>query len=116
VPRAGQPTLPDQIRAIRGVTGVVRFGRDGRPWKDDSPSAEALAARGLYAALTHGAAIGEALGLGALTSATVQSEGEALVLLHSAGNHLCVSVEPGTPLAPVEAQLRALLTRPQGGR
>lgn len=108
--------LFDQIRAIRGVTGVVRFAQDGRPTGDGGPAAEALAAKGLYLAMTHAAAVAEAFGLHDLAVASVASSTDPFVLLHSHGQYLCVSVAPGTAIDPVVAQLRTLLARPATAR
>lgn len=101
----------DQIRAIRGVTRVVRFDRDGRPRGDATPEAEALAAKGLYLALRHAASIASTFGLRELGWATLESGNDSFVLVQGNASYLCVAVEPGTPIEPVVAQLRALLTR-----
>lgn len=112
-PRAAPPRSPlfDHIRAIRGVTGVVRFANDGRPTGDGTSGAEALAAMGLYVAMTHASAIADAFGLHDLSVATVASPAGPFVLLHSQGQYLCVSVAPDVPLDPLVAQLRQLLVR-----
>jgi hypothetical protein len=112
---AARPSLFDQIRAIRGVELAVRFGADGRPLGDAGPGAEQLAARGLYLAMTHAAAVASAFGLRELAIATLQSEHGPLVLVHAHGSYLCVAVAPGVATDQVAAQLRALLTR-QGGK
>jgi hypothetical protein len=101
----------DQIRAIAGVTQVVRFGRDGRPSGGAGPAADALAAKGLYLAMNHAASVAEAFGLHEVSLATVRGPQESFVLVHSRGNHLCVAAAPGAPLEPIVAQLRAVLTR-----
>jgi hypothetical protein len=101
----------DQIRAIPGVTEVVRFGKDGRPSGEAGAGREALAAKGLYLAMTHAAAVAEAFGLHEVSLATVRGARESFVLVHSRGNHLCVAAAPGAPLEPIVAQLRAVLTR-----
>jgi hypothetical protein len=106
-----RPALFDQIRAIRGVTQVARFGNDGRPVGETGPDSEALAAKGLYLSMTHAAAIADAFGLHELSVATVGGP-EPLVLLHSHGQYLCVGVAPDVAVDPVVAQLRALLSRP----
>jgi hypothetical protein len=103
----------DQIRAIRGVTQLVRFGKDGRPAGDAGPAGEALAAKGLYLSLTHAAAVAEAFGLHELAFATVRGPRESFVLVHSAGQFLCTAVAQDVPIDQVLAQLRALLTRPR---
>jgi hypothetical protein len=103
--------LLDQIRAMRGVTQVVRFGRDGRPAGDGAPGAEALAAKGLHVAITHAAFVAEAFGLHDLSVVTLRSDREPFVVVHSRGNYLCVAVEPGEPIDGIVAQLRAVLVR-----
>jgi hypothetical protein len=105
------PTVLDQIRATPGVTQLVRFGKDGRPPAGQGPEAEALAAKGMYLALTHAAAVAQAFGLQDLSMASLQGRTESLVLVHSAGNYLCLAVTPGVPLEPMVTQVRAILTR-----
>ncbi len=107
-----RPSVLDQIRAIPGVTHLVRFGGDGRPLGDTGPEAEALAAKGLYLALTHASSVAAAFGLHDLGVATVQGANEAFVVVHSRGSYLCVAAAPGTAMDPLIAQLRALLARP----
>jgi hypothetical protein len=104
----------DQIRALRGVTQVVRFGPDGRPVGDGGPAAERLAAKGLYLAMRHGAAVASAFGLRDLSVATLHTAEEPFVLIHSAGTYLCVAVAPDAAPDQVAAQLRTLLSRPSG--
>jgi hypothetical protein len=106
------PSVLDQIRTIAGVTGLVRFGADGRPTGPATHDAEALAARGLYLALTHAAAVAQAFGLRELAVASLQGARESFVLVHSRGTYLAVGVAAGAPVEPVAAQVRALLTRP----
>ena len=113
---AGAPArsgVLDQIRAIRGVTQLVRFGKDGRPTGEAGPAGEALAAKGLYLSLTHSAAVAEAFGLHDLAFATVHGERESFVLVHSGGQFLCASVAQDAAIDQVVAQIRALLTRPR---
>jgi len=117
-PQAGEPPKPgalDRIRAIRGITRLVRFGRDGRPSGEEEPEAEALAARGLYMAMTHGAWVAAAFGLHDLGIAALQGERESFVLVHGNGRYLCVAVAPGVATDPVVAQLRSILSRPASG-
>jgi hypothetical protein len=116
-PPAGSHAAPgknvlDQIRAIPGVRRAVRFGADGRPQHDPSPESEALAAQALYLALNPAAAVAQAFGLHALSIASLRSARESLVVVHSAGQYLCVAVSPDAALDQVVAQLRALLARP----
>jgi hypothetical protein len=103
----------DQIRAIRGVTQLVRFGKDGRPTGDAGPAGEALAAKGLYLSLTHAAAVAEAFGLHDLAFASVRGERESFVLVHSNGQFLCTAVAQDAAIEPVVTQIRGLLTRPR---
>jgi hypothetical protein len=114
-PAAKEPARPSalgQIRAIPGVTQVVRFGSDGRPAAEDGPGAEALAAKGLYLAMMHAGAVGTAFGLHELKMATLDSLTGPLVLVHGGGGtYLCLAVSPGTPLDPVVEKLRAILSR-----
>ncbi|HSM93947.1 MAG TPA: DUF4388 domain-containing protein [Anaeromyxobacteraceae bacterium] len=110
----GKGNVFDQIRGIPGVTQVVRFGADGRPAGAGGPDAERLAAVGLYLAMTHAGAVASAFGLRDLSMATLHSEREQFVLVHSAGTYLCVGVEPDAAADQVAAQVRALLTRPAG--
>jgi len=112
-PQASRSAVLDQIRAIRGVTDVVRFGKDGRPAGDAGPAGEALAAKGLYVFLVHAAAAAEAFGLHELAFATVRGERESFVLVHSAGQFLCTALAQDAQADQVTAQLRALLTRPR---
>lgn len=116
-PPAPRPSAPearagllDRVRALKGVARLVHTGRDGRA-SDDSPEAAALAARGLYASLTHATLLSETFGLGPLVTAMVSGE-EPFIVTHSNGNHLTVSVTPGQPVASVELQVRQLLTPP----
>jgi hypothetical protein len=106
---ASRPNLVDTVRAVPGVADVVRFGMDGVPQGDASPEAETLAARGLYLAMTHGAAVSAAFGLGELNSVSLRSESEPLLLFHSQGNYLCVSIASQATNDEVEARIRALL-------
>ena len=92
----------------------MRFGPDGRPSGDSSPEAEQLAAKGLYLAMTHAAAVASAFGLRDFTVGTLQSEAGSFVLVHGNGSYLCVSVAPDVAADQVAAQLRALLARPAG--
>jgi len=101
----------DQIGALPGVTQVVRFGKDGRPSGLQEAGAEQLAAKGLYLAVTHAAAVASAFGLGELGVAALCGRRDSFVVVHHAGNYLGVGIAPGTPVAPVVGQLRALLTR-----
>jgi hypothetical protein len=112
-PRERQgPTVLDQIRALPGVTAAVRFGADGRPLGPAGAEVEELAARGLYLALNHAAAVAQAFGLGELSLAAHQGAAGSMVLVHSRGNYLAVGVADGAPVEPVAAQVRTLLTRP----
>jgi len=119
-PRTAPHTTPvggtalEQIRALRGVTGLVRFGADGRPVGSGSsgPEAETLAAKGLYLALTHAGAVGQAFGLRELWLAALETPEESLLVVHSAGQYLGVAIGPGIPVDPLIGQVRALLTRP----
>jgi len=111
---SGAAGVLERIRAIPGVTRLVRFGRDGRTSDRDGPEAEQLAAKGLYLAGNHAAAVASALALGELSIAAVQGRHESFAVVHRAGSFLCVAIQPGTPVERVTAQLRALLTRPAG--
>jgi hypothetical protein len=113
-PAGSSPSALDQIRAIRGVTRLVRCGADGRPTGPADAEAEGLAARGLYLALSHAGAVGQAFGLQPLVLATVEGPRESFVVVHAGGQYLCVGVAAGTPVEPVASQVRALLTRPAG--
>jgi hypothetical protein len=106
-----RPSVLDQIRALPGVTQVARFGKDGRPSGLHGPGAEQLAAKGLYLAVTHAAAVASAFGLGELGVAALCGRRDSFVVIHHAGNYLGVAIAPGTPVEPVVGQLRALLTR-----
>jgi len=110
-PAPARAPLFDQIRAIRGVTQVVRFGKDGRPMGESGAALETLAANGLYLAMTHAAAVAEAFGLHDLGVAAMGGR-EPFVLLHSQAQYLCVALAPDVAIDPVIAQLRALLSRP----
>jgi len=104
--------LIDRIRAIHGVTGLVRFGADGRPAGECGPDAEALAAKALYLAMNHAGAVARAFGLRELVVASVQGKEQSLVVVHSHGHYLGVSVDRGVAADSVAAQIRAILTRP----
>lgn len=108
---AGSSVL-DQIRAIRGVIRLVRFGADGRPLGPADAEADALAAKGLYLALTHGDAVRQAFGLRELSLAALEGGGESFLVIRAGTQYLGVAVAQGTPLDPVLSQVRALLTRP----
>jgi hypothetical protein len=86
----------------------------GRPVGAATHEAEALAAKGLYLALSHAAAVAQAFGLRDLSVASLQGARESLVLVQSRGSYLAVGVAAGEPVEPVAAQVRALLTRPVG--
>jgi len=105
------PSALDQIKALPGVTGLVRFGGDGRPTGPATHESEAQAAKGLYLALTHAAAVARAFGLRELSMASLQGVRDSFVLVQSRGSYLAVAVAPGEPVEPVAAQVRALLTR-----
>lgn len=109
--RAG-PTTIDRIRALVGVTRVVRFGRDGRTAAGEGPEAEALAAKGLYLAINHAGAVSAAFGLREVVLASVQGARESFLIVHSNGNYLAVAVAQGVATDAVAAQVRALLSRP----
>lgn len=116
-PPPGEPAKPsvlDKVRAIPGVSHVVRFGPNGRPVGDTSAEAEQLAARGLYLAMTHAAAVATAFGLRDLSLATLQTGSDAFVLVRGNGSYLSVGVAPGVGADQVAAQLRALMSRPAG--
>lgn len=108
----GAPSTMERLRAIPGVARVVRFGGDGRPVAGEGPEAEQLAAKGLYLALNHSAAVAAAFGLGPLLSATLQGAGEAFLVVHASGQYLGVAAGPGAPVEPIAAQVRGLLARP----
>jgi len=110
---APRPNFFEQIRAMRGVTRLVRFGSDGRPVGAEGAEAEQLAARGLYLAMTHGGAVASLFGLHELGLATLQGKSESFVLVHASGNYLCAAVSQEVPAETVAAQIRALLARPQ---
>lgn len=111
-PRQGAgPSALDQIRAIRGVTGLARFGADGRPTGAEDAEAEALAAKGLYLALNHAAAVARAFGLRDLVMATVDGGCESFAVVHAQGKYLAVAIEAGLPVEPIAAQIRAALSR-----
>jgi hypothetical protein len=111
-PQPAAGNLLDQVRAIPDVIGLARFGSDGRPSSDQGPEAEVLAARGLYLAMTHAAAVAAAFGLRDLATASLRGAQESFVVVHARGNYLCVAVRPGAAVEPVEARVRALLTKP----
>ncbi len=114
-PPAGEraaPTVLDRIRALAGVTRVVRFGRDGRTAPGEGPAGEELAAKGLYLAINHAGAIAAAFGLRDVVLASVQGARESFLIVHGSGNYLAVAVEPGVPVEPVAAQVRGLLAKP----
>lgn len=114
-PGPKEPSRPDvleRIRAIPGVVRLARFGKDGRPIGDASPQAEALAAKGLYLAMTHAASVAAAFGLHDLGLATVQGPREGFVVVHGHGSYLCVATDPALATTDaIVAQLRPLLTR-----
>lgn len=105
-PPARPPAVVDQLRAIRGVTALVRFGADGRPVGPAVPDAEALAAKGLYLAMMHGGAAAQAFGLNELAFASVGGGPEAFVVVHSGAQYLCLAVSPEVPIELVCAQVR----------
>ncbi len=107
------PTVLEQLRALRGVIGIVRFGADGRPAGAGAAGsrAESLAAKGLYLAMTHAGAVREAFGLRDLWLATLESPRESLIVIHTSGQYLGLEVAPGTAVEPIAAQVRAVLAR-----
>lgn len=108
----GPASVLDRIRALAGVTRVVRFDRNGRTAAGEGPAGEELAAKGLYLAINHAGAVGAAFGLRDVVLASLQGARESFVLVHSAGNYLAVAVGPGVPVDPVAAQVRTLLAKP----
>jgi hypothetical protein len=118
IPAAPPPLPPrpasvlDQIRALEGVTRLVRFGGDGRPPAGEGAEAEALAAKALYLALNHAGAVAQAFGLRELVVAAVESQREPFVVVHSHGAYLGVGIAEGVAAEPIAARIRALLIRP----
>jgi hypothetical protein len=110
-PPAPPPSLLDQVRAIPDVIGLARFGSDGRPSGDQGPEAESLAAKGLYLAMTHAAAVATAFGLRDLAIASLRGAQESFVLVHARGSYLCVAVRPGAAVEPVESKVRSILSK-----
>jgi len=108
---AGAPSALQRIQAIPGVAQVVRFGPSGRPVGEASSDAEALAARGLYLAMTCASSVAQAFGLSNLSLAALHVEDQPLVLIQNQGQYLCVAARPHQPLDPVIAELRNLLGR-----
>lgn len=109
--RAG-PTTLDRLRALPGVTQVVRFGRDGRTAPGEGPAAEALAAKGLYLAINHAGSVAASFGLRDLALASLQGDRESFLIVHSGGNYLAMAIAPGVAVEPVAAQVRSALARP----
>jgi hypothetical protein len=107
------PSLMDQLRALRGVTGLVRFLADGQPFGAGAgePGAEALAAKGLYLALTHAAVVGQAFGLRDFWLAALESPRESFVVIRSGDQYLGVAVAQGVQVDPLIGQIRTLLTQ-----
>lgn len=102
----------DQLRAIPGVARLVHFGKDGRPVGSAGPEAEALAAKGLYVAVTHAAFVAAAFGLRDLRTATVHGARESFVLVQGNGSSICAEAAPGAAADAIAAQMRTLLARP----
>lgn len=105
----------DQVRALPGVVYAVRFGAEGTPIGDAGPQAEALAARGFYLAQMVAGPAAQLLGLHDLGVAAVRSAGEQLLLFHVRGSYLCLAVAPDVSVDRVEADARAIQTRPERG-
>jgi len=107
------PSLLEQLRGLRGVTRLVRFGQDGRPFGAGAaePGAEDLAAKGLYLAMTHALAVGQAFGLRDFWLAALENSRESFIVVRSGDQYLAIAVAPGVPVDPLVAQVRALLTR-----
>jgi Domain of unknown function (DUF4388) len=103
----------EQLRALPGVTGLVRFGADGRPAGTGATeaAAEGLAAKALYLSMTHGGAVGQTFGLRDFWLAALESPVESLIVVHSGAQYLALAITPGVPLEPLVTQVRALLTR-----
>jgi Domain of unknown function (DUF4388) len=106
------PGVLERIRAIRGVTRLVRFGNDGRPVGGGGLEAEALAARALYLAVKHAAAVASSFGLKEVALATLESERDRFILVRGSTGFLCVEVETGVAPDSIVAELRTLLSRP----
>lgn len=107
------PPLMEQLRTLPGVTGLVRFGQDGQPFGAGAgeAGAETLAAKGLYLAMTHAGAVGQAFGLRDFWLAALESPRESFVVIRSGDQYLAIAVAPGVPVEPLVAQVRSLLTR-----
>ncbi len=114
VKEQSRASVLEQILAIPGVTELVRFGKDGRPVGERGPNSEALAAKGLYLAVTHALNISNAFGLHDLAIASIQGARESFVVVHGHGTYLCIAVTPGAAVDPIIARLRALLTKRAG--
>jgi len=104
------PSAALRARAVAGATYAVVL-RDRRPVGDESPQAEALAARSVFLLAMVAAPLGKALGLGELATASLSSQqGEQLLLFHSQEAHLAVSVAAGVPLLDTEVAIRRALS------
>lgn len=109
-PRRSTPVVVAQLRTIPGVTYAVVFHRDGIAVGDPSPTAEALAARGLYLVSTLSAPLGKALGLGELQLASASSPGDQLLLFQARDTYLAASISDGVSLVETEAAVRRALS------
>ena len=115
-PKRGAPAVVGQIRALPGVSYAAVFNRDGIAVGDPSPAAEALAARSLYLVSALSSPLGQALGLGDLQLAAVNSPGGQLLLFQSRDTYLAASVADGASLTDAEAAIRRTLSPNARGR
>ena len=103
-------TIAEAIRAFPDVSYAVLLNADGTPASDTSPQAEALAAKGMFLSTLMGNPVGTAFGLGELQVASLHTNREQLLLIHSREKVLCVAVFPGASLDEVEAEIRRMVT------
>ena len=109
-PEEGSMTIAEAVRALPDVSYAVLLSADGTPVGDPSPQAEALGAKGMFLSTLMGGPVGSAFGLGELQVASLHTNREQLLLIHSRDQFLCVAVFPGASLDEVEAAIRRTLS------
>lgn len=99
----------DKLRRIPGVAYAALHGKDGSQVGDDSYEAEALAGQALFLSMM-GNQLGALFQAGAVLSAAVQGATRHLLLFATKSHFLSVLVNGDTPVGPVEAEVRRVLS------
>ena len=102
-------TVAERVRQLPDVSYAVLVSKEGVPVDDLSEQAEALAAKGCYAASMVGVPVGTSFGVGGLQVLALHSSREQLLIYQAEEQFFCVSVFPGASLDATEAAIREIL-------